>query len=111
MTTATDPVLKRKSIGASRAAAVCGVSPWSNPFLEYLFFTGQTDDKEPNEAMLLGIDLEDGIRRVAERHLDQHIHKPPGRVQRQQMPGRESDEPRERELDEAAGCTETKRSD
>ena len=49
---------RRKTIGGSDAAAVVGLSKWATPLTVYLDKRGELPDKEDNEAMRLGRDLE-----------------------------------------------------
>lgn len=49
---------RRTGIGSSDAAAVCGLSPWSNPLGVYLDKTGQLPDWEGNAATAWGTRLE-----------------------------------------------------
>lgn len=53
---------RRFSIGASEAAAVCGLSKWETPMSVYLRKTGQIPEKIENVAMRMGKRLEPAIR-------------------------------------------------
>lgn len=54
---------RRKSIGGSDAAAVVGLSKWATPYTVYLDKTGALPEKEDNEALRQGRDLEDYVAR------------------------------------------------
>lgn len=58
---------RRKSIGGSDAAGIIGLSQWSTPYTVWADKTGRLPDKEDNEAMRLGRDLE---QYVAERWME-----------------------------------------
>ena len=49
---------RRKSIGGSDAAAVCGLSKWESPYSVWANKRGLTPEKEQTEAMRQGRDLE-----------------------------------------------------
>ncbi len=53
--------LRRKGIGGSDAAAICGASPWRSPLSVYLSKIGAAPDTDSTEAMDWGIELEDVI--------------------------------------------------
>ena len=55
---------RRKTIGGSDAAALCGLNNYSSPYSVWADKMGMLPPKEPNEAMRLGTDLE---QYVAER--------------------------------------------
>lgn len=50
--------MRKKGIGASEAAAVVGLSPWSTPLEIFLRKTGQLAEKEQTDAMRMGHLLE-----------------------------------------------------
>jgi len=50
-----------KSIGGSDAAAVVGLSQWATPFTVWCDKTGRVPDREDNEAMRQGRDLEEYV--------------------------------------------------
>jgi len=50
---------RRKGIGGSDAAAVCGLNPYKSPLEVYLEKIGEIDPPEDNEAMYWGRKLED----------------------------------------------------
>lgn len=54
---------RRTGIGGSDAAAVIGLSPWATPYTVYLDKLGLLPDKEENEAMRQGRDLEEYVAR------------------------------------------------
>jgi putative phage-type endonuclease len=56
--------VRRQGIGGSDAAAVCGVDPWRGPLSVWLSKLGRTPDKEPNESMIMGVDMEDTIAEI-----------------------------------------------
>ena len=49
---------RKKSIGGSDAAAIAGMSDWQTPYTVWADKTGRVPDKEDNEAMRQGRDLE-----------------------------------------------------
>ena len=55
--------IRRKGIGGSDAAAICGVNPWRGPLGVYLSKIGAAPEGDMNEAMEWGIELEDVIAR------------------------------------------------
>lgn len=55
---------RRKTIGGSDAASLCGLNSYSSPYSVWADKMGLLPKKEPNEAMRLGTDLE---QYVAER--------------------------------------------
>lgn len=55
--------LRRKTVGGSDAAGIIGLSKWSTPYTVWADKTGRLPDKEDNEAMRLGRDLEDYVAR------------------------------------------------
>lgn len=52
---------RKKGIGGSDIAAICGLSPWQSPMAVYLDKIGEAPEKEQNEAMYWGTILEDVI--------------------------------------------------
>lgn len=54
-------VVRRRGIGASDAAAVCGLSPWTTALEAYLRKTGELPDAKPTPAMEWGLRLEPAI--------------------------------------------------
>lgn len=60
--------LRRKSIGGSDAGAVIGLSQYASPYSVWADKTGRVPDKEDNEAMRIGRDLE---AYVAERWMEE----------------------------------------
>lgn len=57
---------RRKGIGASDAAAVCGATPWRTPLEVYLDKTGQLVDKPMNAAQRIGLLLEPAVSQLYE---------------------------------------------
>lgn len=53
--------LRKHSIGGSDAAGIVGLSKWASPFSVWAEKTGRTEEKEDNEAMRQGRDLEDYV--------------------------------------------------
>jgi putative phage-type endonuclease len=53
---------RRKGIGGSDAAAICGVSPWKSPYQVYLEKIGESPEQADNDAMFWGRTLEPVIR-------------------------------------------------
>jgi putative phage-type endonuclease len=53
--------VRRKGIGGSDAAAVCGENPWRSPLAVWLSKVGQAKESETTEAMEMGNILEDPI--------------------------------------------------
>lgn len=54
---------RRSGIGGSDAAAIVGLSPWATPFSVYADKLGLLPEREDNEAMRQGRDLEDYVAR------------------------------------------------
>lgn len=54
---------RRKGIGGSDAAVICGLNPWSSLVQLWADKTGRLPEKEDNEAMRQGRDLEDYVAR------------------------------------------------
>ena len=54
---------RRKAIGGSDAAAIIGLNDYSSPMMIWLDKMGKLPEKEENEAMRLGHDLEDYVAR------------------------------------------------
>lgn len=54
---------RKGSIGGSDAAAIVGLSRWSSPYSVWADKTGRVPDKEDNEAMRQGRDLEEYVAR------------------------------------------------
>lgn len=52
---------RRNGIGGSDVAGILGLSPWSSPFAVWADKTGRLPEKEDNEAMRQGRDLEDYV--------------------------------------------------
>ena len=52
---------RRKGIGSSDAAAICGLSPWRSPWAVWLDKLGQLPDEGENERMYWGRVLEDVV--------------------------------------------------
>lgn len=52
---------RKKGIGGSDAAGILGLSPWASPFSVWADKTGRLPDKEDNEAMRQGRDLEEYV--------------------------------------------------
>ena len=52
---------RRRSIGGSDASAILGMNPYSSPYMVWADKVGKLPDKEDNEAMRLGRDLEDYV--------------------------------------------------
>jgi len=60
---------RKQFLGSSDMAAVLNVDRWRTPYDVFLDKTGQLEDAEPNDAMLAGTWLEDGVLRFAESKL------------------------------------------
>ncbi len=67
--------IRRKGIGGSDAAAICGVNPWRGPLSVYLSKIGEAPDSDANEAMEWGTELEDTIAQVFSRRTQQKIKR------------------------------------
>lgn len=52
---------RKKGIGGSDAAGILGLSPWASPFSIWADKTGRLPEKEDNEAMRQGRDLEEYV--------------------------------------------------
>lgn len=59
---------RRKGIGGSDASAIMGLNPYTSPLKVYMDKTGKAEEKETNEAMRQGTDLE---AYVAERFTEE----------------------------------------
>lgn len=59
---------RKRGVGGSEVAAICGLSPWKTPVDVFLDKTGRApDEQEPSEALRLGNELEDyAARRYTE---------------------------------------------
>lgn len=55
--------LRKNGIGGSDAGAICGLNPYSSPLSVYMDKTGKLEEKEDNEAMRQGRDLEEYVAR------------------------------------------------
>lgn len=53
--------IRRKGIGGSDAAAICGLNPWRGPLAVYLSKIGAAPETKTTEAMEWGTELEDVI--------------------------------------------------
>ena len=67
---------RKNSIGASEAAAACGLSPWEQPLDIYLRKTGQVGEKEQTDAMRLGLLLEPIVIEEYAIRNKRGIHRP-----------------------------------
>lgn len=67
--------IRRKGIGGSDAAAICGVNPWRGPLSVYLSKIGEAPDAGANEAMEWGTELEDTIAKVFSRRTQQKVKR------------------------------------
>ncbi len=69
---------RRKSIGGSDAAALCGMNAYMSPYSVWADKMGLIPPKEPNEAMRLGTDLEqyvaDGFTEVTGKRVRRDCH-------------------------------------
>ena len=54
---------RRQGIGGSEASAILGVNPYATPLSVYMDKIGKAQEKEANEAMRQGTDLEDYVAR------------------------------------------------
>lgn len=54
---------RKKGVGGSDAAAIVGLSPWATPYTVYMDKLGLLPEKEENEAMRQGRDLEEYVAR------------------------------------------------
>lgn len=66
---------RRKGLGGSDAAAVCGLSPWESPISVWLQKMGRTPDKEESEAMRQGRDLEDYVAKRFEEETGKTVRR------------------------------------
>lgn len=57
---------RRAGIGSTDAAAILGISPWSNPFDVWLSKTGQKEVKQPTLPMWLGLRLQSVVAELYE---------------------------------------------
>jgi len=68
---------RRKGIGASDAAAVCGATPWRTPLEVYLDKTGQLVDKPMTAAQRIGLLLEPAVSQLYEDATGRKLVIPP----------------------------------
>lgn len=66
---------RRRGIGGSDAAAICGENPWRGPLSVYLSKIGAAPDSESTEQMEWGTELEDTIAKVFSRRTQQKIKR------------------------------------
>lgn len=66
---------RRRGIGGSDAAAVCGVSPWRTPLDVYREKIGEAPDVEQNDAMYWGSVLEDVVAREYALRTDSKVRR------------------------------------
>lgn len=60
---------RKQGIGGSDAAAILGMNPWSTPLTVYLDKMGELPEKEDNESMYWGRELEEVVaKEFAKRH-------------------------------------------
>lgn len=77
---------RKHSIGGSDAAALCGMNPYSTPFTVWADKTGRIAEKDDNEAMRQGRDLE---QYVAERFFEKtgkRVHVQNGIIRNKKYP-------------------------
>lgn len=60
--------LRKNGIGGSDAGAICGLNPYASPLSVYMDKTGGLEEKEDNEAMRQGRDLEEYVARRFWKH-------------------------------------------
>lgn len=66
---------RRKGIGSSQAAAICGLSPWSSPLEAFLGYATM-DDREPTEIMEIGLAMEPVLAKLYEQRTGEALQKP-----------------------------------
>ena len=66
---------RRKTIGGSDAAAIVGLSKYASPFSVWAEKTGRLPEREDNEAMRQGRDLEDYVARRWMEAAGQKVHR------------------------------------
>lgn len=66
---------RKKGLGGSDAAAVCGLSPWESPIGVWLDKMGKTPPKEETEAMRQGRDLEDYVAKRFEEETGKTVRR------------------------------------
>lgn len=67
--------LRRKGIGGSDAGAICGLNPWVSTIDVYLDKLGLKDEKQDNEAMRQGRDLEEYVARRFEEETGKKVRR------------------------------------
>lgn len=66
---------RRKGVGGSDAAAIVGLNPWATPYTVYLDKLGLLPEKEENEAMRQGRDLEDYVAQRFMEHTGKRVQR------------------------------------
>lgn len=65
--------LRQKGVGATDAAAILGKHPWRSPIEVYLDKLGMAEEREPTEAMEMGLELEPVIARRYVKRTGRHL--------------------------------------
>lgn len=77
---------RRRGIGSSDAAAVCGLSPWQSPLAVYLDKIGELPDEEPSEVMEWGTRLEPLVADVWSERTGKRVRRRNAILQHPQYP-------------------------
>lgn len=67
---------RKKGLGGSDIAAICGLSPWKSAYQVWLDKTGRSNGQEQNDAMAYGTMIEPVIRHWYEQHTGQKVNVP-----------------------------------
>ena len=77
---------RRKTIGGADAAGIVGLSRWASPFSVWADKTGRAAEKEDNEAMRQGRDLEDYVARRWMEDTCKRVYRLPAMLYHPQYP-------------------------
>lgn len=66
---------RRKGLGSSDAAAVCGLNPYRSPFAVYLEKRGEIDDQEQNLRMWFGTEVESVVAKRFELETGKRLRR------------------------------------
>lgn len=77
---------RRKTIGGADAAGIVGLSRWASPFSVWADKTGRAAEKEDNEAMRQGRDLEDYVARRWMEDTGKRVYRLPAMLYHPQYP-------------------------
>lgn len=78
--------LRQSGIGGSDVGAICGLSKWKTPFAVYMDKIGKGQEVVENEAMEMGIELEDTVARLFTKRTGKQVVEYPYMLQSVQHP-------------------------